>query len=110
LGLDPARPIDERQPLNELGMDSLMAVELRNLLGSLEPGRPLPATLLFDYPSVGAVADYLGREILGWEAPAEAPAEATGEAEAVLGALSEEQAEAALIDELAALRTRKEQG
>jgi acyl transferase domain-containing protein len=50
--------IDERQSLLRMGMDSLMSVEFRNLLaGSLH--RPLSATLLFDYPSIGDLADFL---------------------------------------------------
>ena len=53
-------------PLSELGLDSLMAVELRNLLGAaLGSGRPLPATLVFDYPTVDAIAGYLADEVLG---------------------------------------------
>src|SRR5262245_22177132 len=46
-----------------MGLDSLMAVELRNLLGRLV-GRTLPATLLFDYPTLEAIAGYLEREVL----------------------------------------------
>src|SRR5690606_30935357 len=34
IGLARGQVIDPRQPLNELGLDSLMAVELRNLLGA----------------------------------------------------------------------------
>ena len=34
LGLDLAPPIDSNQPLNDLGLDSLMAVELRSLLSA----------------------------------------------------------------------------
>ena len=52
-------PIDERDPLLTLGMDSLMAVEFRNQLSSAL-GRPLSATLVFDHPTVGALADFLG--------------------------------------------------
>jgi hypothetical protein len=41
-----------------MGLDSLMAVEFRNrLVVSLK--RPLTATLLFDYPNLGRLADYL---------------------------------------------------
>jgi acyl transferase domain-containing protein len=57
------RRIDPRRPLRELGLDSLMAVELRNALGA-RLRRTLPATLLFDYPTIENVADYVLREVL----------------------------------------------
>jgi acyl carrier protein len=64
LALDAAR-IGERVPLSDLGLDSLMAVELRNLLGTgLALKRKLPATLVFDYPTLEALADYVAREVL----------------------------------------------
>ena len=62
LRLDPSQ-IDSDQPLNQLGLDSLMAVELRNVL-SQSVERTLPATLLFDHPSVNALTDYLGRDLI----------------------------------------------
>jgi acyl carrier protein len=58
LGLGDEHPIDERQALLKMGLDSLMAVELRNRLAAAL-GRTLPATLLFDYPSPAALADFL---------------------------------------------------
>lgn len=59
LGLNGSGPhIDERQPLFRMGMDSLMAVEFRNLLSSALD-RPLSATLIFDHPTIGALADFL---------------------------------------------------
>jgi acyl transferase domain-containing protein/NADPH:quinone reductase-like Zn-dependent oxidoreductase/acyl carrier protein len=67
LGLDPARAVDPRTPLGELGLDSLLAVELRNMLGSAL-GKPLPATLLFDYPTIATLTDYLMTEVLELEA------------------------------------------
>jgi hypothetical protein len=51
-----------------MGLDSLMAVELRNLLGkALDLKRPLPVTLVFDYPTVLAISEYLAKEVLNFE-------------------------------------------
>ncbi|MES2942208.1 MAG: beta-ketoacyl reductase, partial [Pseudomonadota bacterium] len=50
--------IDDGRPLRDLGLDSLMSIELRNVL-VLRAGTKLPATLLFDNPSVNALADAL---------------------------------------------------
>ena len=41
-----------------MGLDSLMAVELRNAVSDAV-ATPLPATLLFDYPFVTAIAAFL---------------------------------------------------
>jgi hypothetical protein len=44
----------------DLGMDSLMAVQLRNALSTaLALQSPLPSTLMFDYPTINAIANYL---------------------------------------------------
>jgi NADPH:quinone reductase-like Zn-dependent oxidoreductase/acyl carrier protein len=99
LGLGSSKPIDPRTPLGELGLDSLLAVELRNTLGTML-GKPLPATLLFDYPSIETLAQYLFDEVLGLGArgqdgatPAPAPAATAGQLVGDIEAMSDEEVE-----------------
>jgi epothilone polyketide synthase D len=75
LALDSAADIDPKKPLSEMGLDSLMAVELRNSLAEAA-GQPLSATLLFDYPMVIAVADYLLDNVLKLDGVVAIPAPA----------------------------------
>jgi acyl carrier protein len=75
LGIDPSRTVDPRMSLSDLGLDSLLAVELRNTLSSAL-GCSLPATLLFDYPNMNALTDFLLDELQGEETPAETPGSA----------------------------------
>ncbi len=68
LGLEASQIVDQRQPLADLGLDSLMALELRNLLGrGLRLHRSMPATLLYDYPTIAELAEYMAKEVLGWQ-------------------------------------------
>jgi acyl carrier protein len=58
LGLAGAGAVNPDKELQKLGLDSLMAVELRNRL-SAQAATKLPATLAFDYPTAEAIAGLL---------------------------------------------------
>ena len=108
LNLPGDYPLEQRQPLQELGLDSLMAVELRNRLGKGLPlTRSLPATLVFDYPTPDALSRYL-LDTLFVKDKGEEPAPQEKKAEVAIDAeLSDEEAEALLLAELNELQQKK---
>ncbi len=61
LGLAGTKAVRAEAPIKDLGLDSLMAVELRNRLSS-RAETTLPATLAFDYPTPEAIAALLLRQ------------------------------------------------
>ncbi|MFI7367820.1 SDR family NAD(P)-dependent oxidoreductase [Streptomyces sp. NPDC050149] len=66
LGHERSEAVDINRGFMDAGIDSLMALELRNEIGALL-GRRLPATFVFDYPSVSAVVGYMLDELFGGE-------------------------------------------
>ena len=106
LGVDPARAVDPRTPLGELGLDSLLAVELRNTLGSAL-GQTLSATLLFDYPTIDTLTDYLLNDVIQPPAPAapEAVAVAVEEPASMVDAIEDLSDEE--VDRLLAQRAQR---
>jgi len=69
IGLAQPSEVELTRGLFEMGMDSLMVVELRARL-ERRAGHELPATLTFNYPNVTALAKFLGKLLL---TPAAAP-------------------------------------
>lgn len=58
---DPAA-IDREQTFEDLGLDSLTSVELRNRLNTAT-GLRLSATVVFEYPTIRELAEHMGQEL-----------------------------------------------
>ncbi|WP_288255010.1 type I polyketide synthase [uncultured Hydrogenophaga sp.] len=83
LSLDGAAAVPVATGLFDLGMDSLMAVELKRRL-ERGAGKPMPSTLTFNYPNVGALARFLETQLVVKPvapAPVAAPAASTAPVE-----------------------------
>ena len=93
LKLKDSEAISPRRGLFDLGLDSILALELKTRLEA-SLGHPLRATLLFAYPTLDALAGYLLSEVLTLDAPCSMAARAGEEASLTddeLAALIEEE-------------------
>ena len=101
LRMDASDTFDRHQRLMDLGVDSLMAVELRGRLShQLALARALPATLIFDYPTVEAIAEYLARDVLVFDQPTQVVSHDESSQAMEIEQLSDEQVEALLLKKL----------
>jgi hypothetical protein len=103
LGFEPSYRPNPEQGFFDLGMDSLLAVELKNrIVEGL--GLSLLPTLAFDHPNIHSLADFLLRE-LGWETgeiqaqPLRAMHQAAA-ASSQIAQLPEDEIEASIADRL----------
>jgi acyl carrier protein len=87
LGFVSAGAIESNRRLMDLGLDSMTALELKTRLEAGFRVR-LSSTLIFDYPTLIALAGYLSREVYGDLAP-DAPPPPVDEAPADAAARSE---------------------
>jgi myxalamid-type polyketide synthase MxaE and MxaD len=99
LKITPSR-LDPRKALGDLGLNSLMAMELRNRLETAL-GHPLSATLAWNHPTVDALVTHLagGESVAAPQAAASTPADSPADMAArldELNTLSDEEAVHAL--------------
>jgi acyl transferase domain-containing protein len=114
LRMSSTEQLGRRQGLLDVGLDSLMAVELRSrLTRGLDLPAMLPATLVFDHPTVEAIAVYLHQKLFTTDdAPSDdmattasldaEPVDMAGR-EAEIEAMSDDEAEALLLERLSGL-------
>jgi acyl transferase domain-containing protein len=122
----PREEISPRARLFDLGIDSLMALEMKNRLQA-DLDVVLSSTLLFDYPTIHALTDFLLEEVLPAETSATGSPASTATADGMAARtataagtrpmdldaatavavddLSEEEAEARLLAQLTALES-----
>ncbi|MDX3692650.1 SDR family NAD(P)-dependent oxidoreductase [Streptomyces europaeiscabiei] len=75
LGYDGPGQVGAERAFRDLGVDSLIAVELRNVLAAAT-GVTLPTTVVFDHPTPRALAEFLYGELFGADGAAAAVSDA----------------------------------
>jgi len=106
LGRDSTETIEDTQGLFDAGLNSIGAQELAARL-QLAVDAKLPATLIFNYPTIASLATFLEMEVCGL--PDDAPTltvhqdDANHTSAADLDDLTDEQAEALLLERLRSL-------
>jgi aryl carrier-like protein len=106
LRLDSADLLGRYDRLMDVGLDSLMAVQLRNqLTEALGLDRPLPASLMFDHSTIEALAEHLLSRMMPADTDAtlagvRASAAVVGRRAADVSAMTDAEVEALLLERL----------
>jgi acyl transferase domain-containing protein/SAM-dependent methyltransferase len=101
LGVADSGSLERRRRLFDLGIDSLMAIQVRARLGkALSLERPLPATLVFDHPTIEALSRFLETEILGFHETPNMTKSEVSAFERQIESMSETEAEALLLERI----------
>ena len=112
LRLESGVAVGAKHRLIDLGLDSLMVVELRNRIeAGLGIDRTLPATLAFDFPTIDAIAGFLVQKLApAPDAAASSPAKVRATPDAAASDMTERihdltdaEAEALLLEKLGTL-------
>jgi myxalamid-type polyketide synthase MxaB len=99
LGIKQVEKIDLDLGFSDLGLDSLASVELRNKIQSSYAIK-LPATAIFNYPSIHVLANYLLRLIFQTNLASDTTEEEQNYWVKQVENITNEEAEALLLDEL----------
>jgi NADPH:quinone reductase-like Zn-dependent oxidoreductase/NAD(P)-dependent dehydrogenase (short-subunit alcohol dehydrogenase family)/acyl carrier protein len=99
LSMDAEGAIQDSVPLQDIGLDSLMALELRNELAQ-SLGLTLSAGTLFNYPTVNELTQHLLTLLPAIEDPLVPAAASKGDDWSALDSLTDEEAELLLLQEL----------
>ncbi|PHQ51867.1 hypothetical protein BLA24_12310 [Streptomyces cinnamoneus] len=87
LGFADKNEVEAHRGFLELGLNSLTAVELRNRLGAAA-GLTLPVTVMFDHPSAGEMAGFLGEQLLRDQRPEGSQATVHGDLDRIEASLA----------------------
>jgi acyl carrier protein len=63
LGLSSIEEVEIERPMHDMGMDSLMAIEIKNRINNAI-GKDLPATVIFNYPTIKSLSEYILQNVL----------------------------------------------
>jgi acyl carrier protein len=97
LGLDAGQGVERDRGFFDMGVDSLMSVQIKDRIQQLL-GREYPASLCFDYPTVLSLVAFLLNDMFGGPSPVAQAAKSAAVDQQDIQQLTDEQV-AALIDE-----------